>query len=48
MLLAQLFKGDINKKDFIRRSYKLSDLLTISRQARFFGDALSVKKLKFQ
>lgn len=48
MLLAQLFKRDINKEDFIRRSYNLSDLLTISRQGRFFRDGLSVKRLKFQ
>lgn len=48
MLLSQLFKGDINEEGFIRRSYKLSDFRTISRQARYFGDGLSVKRLKFQ
>lgn len=46
MLLAQLFKGDINKEDFIWRSYNLSDFLSISQQARFFRDGLSLKRLK--
>lgn len=47
MLLAQLFKNINYKEDFIRRSYNLFNLMTISRLARFFGGGLSVKRLKF-